>query len=255
MDNEKSIDLELVALQEQLTKIVDDWKLEYETRDKDKPSYEEQGRLKKFLEDTWDHDEYELDFVIAKKAWEDMDSMRGMDLIPNEKRTMSEGGLHIVILDKLHEINFEGKKDYESVSLNIPTSRSTVQVIIQPGRTQAVLNLYPDEIQGLQLVRKEKLEVEKRFEPAVKIEVPYKVGEKQDVGYKIHSLPSLATAWQEADRLGEHLVVKLNDGRILMIERSQQAVVNPQVNYIDNETGKPGKMEAWGFFHLEPEVI
>ena len=132
--------------------------------------------------------------------------------------------------------------------------RSGVQVIIEP-KSQAVLNLLPDEIEGFQLVRKEKFEGVKPFVPKEKIEVPYKRGKEQDVGYKIHSLLSLATAWQEADMLGEELVVRLRDGRVLLIHQSQQSVVEPLVNYSDGETSEPGKMSVFDFFHQEPEVI
>lgn len=92
-----------------------------------------------------------------------------------------------------------------------------------------------------------------------KEEVPYQRGKTQDYGYRIHSLESLKTAWEEADHppLGEYLVVRLNDGRVLTVEKGKMGPIEPTVVYsYDDEKGKPHveEMSAWDFFRLEPVV-
>lgn len=242
------------VLQSQLDVLVQDWKDEYNTRDNpEKIDFEPQRKLEKFLKENWDTKKYQLDLVLSKEAWEDDFTTRGMSVIPDDNRHVSEGRLAIIAVDMLNQRGMQTSGDEDMVTIEfyekiVEPKKAILMVYVQPGDKNA-LRLIPYDVHSLRFEEKSTGQME-----FLKEEVPYKRGKTQDYGYRIHSLQSLATAWQEADRLEQNLVVVLNNGRKLLIERSQMGVTEPQVRFVDDEEGKEGKMSVFEFFHLEPKV-
>ena len=143
-------DKELLALQGELDRLVDVWKMEFETRDKDKPDYAPQHELEKFLKDKWDTNEYVLEMEIAKKAWDDEENMRPVDERQSENKVINEKGLHVIKLDAFHEIREPGNRQDGQEFLIIPTNSPLIR-IVHRDKGITPLNLNPGEIEGFTL--------------------------------------------------------------------------------------------------------
>ena len=250
---EMSVDQELLALQMELDTLVKNWRMEYETGVGAKQSYEEQDKLRVFLEEKWDVSKHELVATVLSETLEAGGENADVVNLPEKHLAHTTEGLTVITLDGIEDLDKAHDK-YKHVNLNIVGSRPLFQVSYKWGHVR--LNLHPDEVDTLRLVRK-KGDDEQYIKPRAKHGERYKVGDAQDFGYLIDTLPGLATAWQEADKLGEELRVKLTDGRVCIVGKGTMGPVEPTVPlFWEDDDGKSRneKIGAWDFFRLEPVV-
>lgn len=246
---EKIDDKEFIALQGGLDKICDNWRDEFETRDEGKPDVTFQKELNDFLKSNWDPKKYKLGLVLAKKAWDDREHMRGIDLIPDDYRKMGDNGLQIITIDALHEDRQPGDTQEGQLFLAVPENRSVVSLIVR-SRSREVLLLLPDEIADLRFVRKDFAEI-KAVEPDEK---------KQDYGRQLRSIDEVEMAWEKADSLGVYLYVKLSDGRVMMVEKAITSPVQPRVKLVhyknEGDVGEALEMGIFDdFLRLHPVIV
>ena len=105
----------------------------------------------------------------------------------------------------------------------------------------------------------EKIGEQKERGANVKKEEVKKANEGQLYGLKIESIKDLESAWNAADRLGESLWVKLNDGKMMLVERVIGGIVDPNVKGVvfeGDDEGQDVMMSLIGtFFLFHPVVI
>jgi len=253
------VDTELEAKQSELDALVRDWKTMYDLRLSDTESqieFEEQDALIEWLDNNFHSEKFSMKAVVVSDTLNEGGENEDVTNLPENYRSVDAGGVVTIVLDGMEKLDKTEEK-FKHVLLQILPARPLVQVSYKKNAVR--LNLLPNEIEKFRLVRKDNADMIKLHVPIVKEEAPYKRREDgQDVGYKIHSLPSLIKAWDEAELLGEHLFVKLKDERMVIVEKSDiHHPVTPTVSFFyEDERGKhvDGKMIAWDFFNLEPVV-
>lgn len=252
------IDTELEAKQGELDALVKDWKLMYDLRQRDTestPEFEEQHALIEWLEKNFDPSRFTLEMRVSSETLKRGGENEAVENLPEKHISVGDDGIVTIVLDGTEKLDMTEEK-FQHVLLQILPARSLVQVSNKKNSVR--LNLLPSEVEKFRLVRKEN-EDTRDPDRKLKEEVLYKRRKDgQDVGYRIHSLPSLTTAWHEAELQGEYLFVKLKDGRKVVVEKSDILhPVTPTVSFsyeIENGKLAEGKMIAWDFFNLEPVV-
>lgn len=240
MSSEFDGDKELVAFQDEIKRLIDEWKLEFETRDGDRKSdFEPQKQLSNFLESKVDWGNFMLVVKLDRSTVDKMNEFpEWFSLVEGDSKKDKTQDEYLLIVDGV--LGGEGKKP--NLAIAVSNSRSGI-MLVPKEKGAGGLPFFPEEVIGIEIIRRNSTDVD------------------EESGSLI-TTDSLPKVWLELDARGERMFVKDKSGRVIEVISGQSNPVLPTVllniNHNigeESEWSEEVRMSVVDFIALKPRLF